>query len=868
MCAAVDDPAGGGIVVAGPQGVGRTRLAHEIEDRARAAGRATAWATATRSAGAVAFGALAHLLPDDVAPLVAEHPVEVLRRADAVVARLAGGRPPQPLLLVDDAHLLDDLSAAFVHHVALRRLATLVVTARSDVPPPDPISALWKDGLLARCDLGPLTRAATAALLERALDGRLDVRSLRRLRQVTAGSPLFLHEVVHAALDDGSLSRHRGLWHWDGTLSVQDRLVELMHSRLAAADPQCRPALDLVALGEPLPVWLAERLAGRTSVEAAELAGFLERRPSSASSSTSASPGGAGADTLRFGHPIYRPVLRSTMAMGRRRALCQQLADALFARSGGQGADLLPIAVWLLEAGTPPDRRTVPFTAAARLALQDDDPTLAERLARAALDGGETDALAVLADALEKQGHHDQVVRLLEPSPASDEPVALALARASNRYWAGTGPTPYRGVAGDGSGGEVPATDAWILFFESRLAECLETAEGVLTRPDSSAQARVWASTATTAALGLSGRTGEALAVADVGLAAARALGADHPWSAPQVMWARALALVVAGRVEEARATLEPGAAAPAETGEGSAQLVGMWLGFQGLVARTQGDHVTARTTLREAATLLDRDDMYHFARLWLAELAATLACSGDAGGAREVFDEAVERDTGTNRVFEPWIALDGAWVCAGEGRLSDAVDVALRAADLAVALGHRGFEVRAAFDVARLGRPEVVEERLAELARRTEGSLAPTCRDAARALAARDAAGLDDASRRFEASRYDLVAAELASAAHAQLRTEAMPSMAVRAGERARRLRSLCPGATTPLLALAKDQLALTHREREIAALAAAGRSSPEIARILHLSTRTVDNHLGRAYAKLGITSRADLPTVFAPAP
>ena len=52
----------------------------------------------------------------------------------------------------------------------------------------------------------------------------------------------------------------------------------------------------------------------------------------------------------------------------------------------------------------------------------------------------------------------------------------------------------------------------------------------------------------------------------------------------------------------------------------------------------------------------------------------------------------------------------------------------------------------------------------------------------------------------------------------------------------------------------------ALTTRERQIAKLAAASVSSKEIADQLYLSARTVDNHLLRVYAKLGITGRADL--------
>lgn len=51
-----------------------------------------------------------------------------------------------------------------------------------------------------------------------------------------------------------------------------------------------------------------------------------------------------------------------------------------------------------------------------------------------------------------------------------------------------------------------------------------------------------------------------------------------------------------------------------------------------------------------------------------------------------------------------------------------------------------------------------------------------------------------------------------------------------------------------------------LTRREREIASLAARGMSSPEIARTLFVSVRTVDNHLQRVYAKLGISKRSEL--------
>ncbi|NUP50924.1 MAG: helix-turn-helix transcriptional regulator [Catenulispora sp.] len=54
-----------------------------------------------------------------------------------------------------------------------------------------------------------------------------------------------------------------------------------------------------------------------------------------------------------------------------------------------------------------------------------------------------------------------------------------------------------------------------------------------------------------------------------------------------------------------------------------------------------------------------------------------------------------------------------------------------------------------------------------------------------------------------------------------------------------------------------------LSDREREIAALAAAGLRSREIAQRLFLSPRTVEAHLGRVYRRLGVSSRSELPRI-----
>src|SRR5207253_11134651 len=77
---------------------------------------------------------------------------------------------------------------------------------------------------------------------------------------------------------------------------------------------------------------------------------------------------------------------------------------------------------------------------------------------------------------------------------------------------------------------------------------------------------------------------------------------------------------------------------------------------------------------------------------------------------------------------------------------------------------------------------------------------------------------------------------------------------------ERARRaLEGMGPGgrrATTSV----RGADSLTKREREVARLAAQGRSAREIAQELFIGERTVETHLANAYGKLGVSSKMEL--------
>ena len=129
-----------------------------------------------------------------------------------------------------------------------------------------------------------------------------------------------------------------------------------------------------------------------------------------------------------------------------------------------------------------------------------------------------------------------------------------------------------------------------------------------------------------------------------------------------------------------------------------------------------------------------------------------------------------------------------------------------------------------------------------------------------AAAARARDPGELLGAADDFEALGAMLPAAEAAAAANEAFRRAGDKRAATAALRRSETLAAACEGAATPGLVQATAVVPLSRREREVAMLAAGGLTSKDIAERLHLSVRTVDNHLQRAFTKLGVTGRTAL--------
>ena len=168
-----------GTVLIGSAGVGKTWLARTAADRLASQFGRVDWVTGTTPA--VPFSAFNHLIEVPGTGKTAA----VLRAARE---SLGDGR----LLIVDDAHLLDKLSAALVYQLAVSGASKLIVTVAPNAPVAEEISALWRDNLLARIDVAP--------------PGHDDSRQARLVEAFVAALPGTAHRVLEYLAVENPLS--------------------------------------------------------------------------------------------------------------------------------------------------------------------------------------------------------------------------------------------------------------------------------------------------------------------------------------------------------------------------------------------------------------------------------------------------------------------------------------------------------------------------------------------------------------------------------------------------------------------------------------------------------------------------------------
>jgi tetratricopeptide (TPR) repeat protein len=636
-------------------------------------------------------------------------PAELLRAAQDSLT----GDGAEVLLVVDDAHQLDHLSATLLYQLALSRSARLLVAARAGTELPDAVAALSADELLTRVDVEPLDRTATAALLESALGAPPDAVVIDQVFRRSQGNPLYLRHLVQA-----------------GELENGPGLPALIDGYLAGLPAPVRTALDYLAVAEPLARGDLTALAGEQVVEEAETLGAVAADDSG---------------TLYAAHPLYTERVRAALASADARKLRTSLFEQLVARPTGHVGEQLRRAALAVDSDAP--QPTADIVTAAQHALRLGELQLAERLARAALH--QSDGLAgrlALAYALAWQGRGREagaVLEAVDPGQLSQSGlIEWALPRAANQFWMLSEPerataflqTMRNRVSAPTAVATLDALAATFAMNAGTPLRALRIASEVLASPHADGVAVGWAASA--AALS-SARTGK---FNDVEALAARAMAADHPGLLRFTSgFGRITALLMAGRPAEARmlaqrytdfAELQQPGRAIADT-------------LVGYVAIAQGDFDGAVTLLSRAADPLARTG-YSWGPLSLTLLAQALGQRGEQLEAAKVFSRAESRHGLKSALFAPELALAKAWSKAARGDRTSAIEAAREAVQAAERGGQSAIALRALQDAARLGDTRAVfkAERLALEVDCVLGRLTLTH---ARALSAGDAAALAD---------------------------------------------------------------------------------------------------------------------------
>ncbi|MFJ2061070.1 LuxR C-terminal-related transcriptional regulator [Streptomyces sp. NPDC087908] len=714
-----------------------------------------------------------------------------------------------------------------------------------------------------RVDVFPLDPADVGKLLRVVLGAPVEQGTIMDLTDACGGSLKALRELILAARTAGTLEQHRGVWRGRGSFPASPTQLERIWSRL----PGTRETEDLLtALGVcgPLEIGVVEQLAPADQLIELERDGVIRVRRDSSRTKVELTPS-------------LISIVEGALAPPRRREILLTQAARLRTWGAPDPDNELCRARWLMEAGAPLDPPML--LRGADTALRMHDAPLARLLARVAV-GTAPDpmdrlkALVVHGEAAHRLGSYRSAERLLRTAqqrlvevlelddggdcaPRAETLLIGAVAARAKNLLIGLA-DPGAALAATATAAlRVPSPDGRHTLQVSRAAVHVaagnpERALAILGKPERGLQGDAVSTVVRAMAWIARGRCEDAAE-----LAGNRAFtGSNEPVDASsphQLAYPVIVAMGEAGQIDEARQTM----AAGAPRGEAPQNI---WVAnARGRCELLAGRPEDASRWFAQALTLAEAIDYRMSRPTSFAGLVAALAQCGRTADALSVAEEAARHPGPAWPHGEE--ALAAAWSAVLAGDTRQAVGVLLhgaRRARRAQNLAAEGFLLT---DAVRLEPSAHGAQRLTVISRMAQGRLAPARAAFADAVLKREPDRLVRAAELAEGAGARLLAAEAYALAQQAFAAGGAGRQAE--GMSARALAALggCGPVTTPILArLRVRSISLTDREREIAELAASGRSSPEIAALLSIAVRTVDNHLQRVYAKTGVTSRQDL--------
>ncbi len=808
---------------------------------------------------------------------------------------------PGAVCVLDDLHWVDDHSVGVVQQLlSSPRPPRVLATVRDGERLSPAAVGLLRNPGLEHHTLEPLDENATTHLVAHLLGGPADPALLRVVSAVAQGNPLYVTELIASALADGTLAEEHGLWRARGPLTPSVILGDIIASRFDGLSDAAQRGAELLALAEGLELDVAERACGTGALDELDRAGLLDEVP------------GPAAPRLQLAHPVYSEVIKRRMgrltARSHRRALAAAFLDSRRGTDSSTSStspgehdpvasaspldpqESLRVARWLLAAGDRPDVGLA--LVAARQAHTTYDLVTAEMLAQLVWNADPTPAAGnLLAEILHGQARFDEaraIVDQLETASGSGderEKATLTALEAVGRFH---GERDLEGalemviaargqLTDDDARKALHVAEVYLLLMGEqfhRLEAAIASLEANFPPHATPAMRQLVAG-----AHIVRGRTQDALDLLDQPILADEDLFVRSEDFSAMADGLRALALTRAGRVREAetigRATHPrcldlgaPRARAAASYGlamglllQGDFAAAQHWaadavVAQEGILApnglmmahalgleAAMGSGDTERAAEERAALsqLADTHERLYAAIGWRAEATARVVLDGDVEGGIALL-------------------LDRAEHYARTGSPDYAGDLAFRA----VTLGAEPAAAVAVFELAGPSNPPLGSLRhrlVAALAADDPDELEAVstshhelgCRVDARFGYGRAAA----AAARSGATRRSVELRQRAAALEGPRLVGESPSSEVAAAIDATPAGATPPG--TPDIDPERWAL-LTPREEEVTRFAAQGLQSKAIAEKLHLSRRTVDHALQRAYPKLGVTGRSDL--------
>ncbi|MEQ8840394.1 MAG: LuxR C-terminal-related transcriptional regulator [Acidimicrobiales bacterium] len=844
--AALDDPVRRPLAVVGRPGVGTSRLLGSAAEHGRMRGWHVHAVAASPALRDVPFGA--------VAPFASEA-VDIERgdrlRMIAAIERdlLASADGAELMVVIDGAQWLDVASVALLERLRDHRRARIAVSVRN-MPQPGPDAWSLATTHTEIVEVAPLSREAHDRLVGAVRDRPLTREAGQALWDHTGGRPRDL-ELLLDAIDRGDvIDPEAAVWHWVGGPADSPGLRSLVAEHLSGVGEAARRDFELVALGAPLPLEVADGVlddAAREELERAELVDVS---------------GPAEAAALRPTRALVARWIVGRMGPTARRRLQAKLA-AVAPPTGASWT--LRHARWAIESGVPVAGDLGPM---ARAAMGEADLWLAEQLARSAMEEevGDVEVHVVLAETLRRGRRADEALQVLDEAArhvrTDEQRTEISIVQAQVDTLLNRDPqTALRRL--DAALDVVADADARRRLARERdLARAFVDPVGTAPAPEHGPERAL-----------TDGETQELMVVAllrclhlDLGgidgvLRELRDAVSDR--GAEPLMHARVavcehLALVGRGRVGDAHSAARAALDAAAARGEP----LGMWALCVAFSGPLTGDLDAAAVAAFDADRSFRAVDPFGLRPL-SAAIGATAAWQAGRPEMAATLAAIAERSDNTDQpVAEIATHRRRAWEAVVAGDPGGGAEAAAVSGRLAMEAGHRLWGVVGLHESVRLGAADLVAEDLHAIAAVTESALVRSFAAHAEALAARAAEDLDAVAVDLAGLGCPLLAAEAAAQA-ARHSTDDVAS--TRSAARAEAWWSRCTGRVPPALVGAPP--GLTARQHEIAGLAALGLSSQEIADRLVVSRRTVDNHLRSVYRRLDVSGRDELAIVLRPA-